>query len=133
MSVSGGPLVLVVDDDERIRKVVRTLLEAEGVTVDEAGDAATAIARASAQPAPDLIMLDVVMPGRGGWDVLDDLKSHSRLRQIPVVMLTARSQHDDQFRGMAQGADGYLVKPFEPEILVQTVHRMLGERSEPER
>jgi DNA-binding response OmpR family regulator len=120
---------LVVDDDARIRRVVRTILEDEGFRVTEAADGSEAIRVASLQPSPDLIVLDVMMPERNGWECLTDLKSHTRLRHIPVILMTSRAEHDDQFRGMAQGADGYVVKPFEPDSLVKAVKTTLGHRT----
>jgi len=122
-------VVLVVDDDPRIRRVLRTIFEGEGFRVLEAEDGGRAIEVASGDPTPDLIVLDVVMPNRNGWECMTDLKSHSRLRHIPVILLTSRGEHDDQFRGMAQGADGYVVKPFDPDSLLKAVRRTVGDRA----
>lgn len=120
-----GAYILVVDDDAQMRTVMRTVLEGAGHIVAEAADGAEAIVAASDDPTPDLILLDILMPNRDGWECLNDLKSHTRLRQIPVVLVTARGDTEDQFRGMADGADGYIVKPVEPDDLMRTVRRTL--------
>jgi DNA-binding response OmpR family regulator len=129
MQDAGAISVLIVDDDSRMRNVVRTILEDEGFVVSEAADGSEAIQVASRDRLPNLIVLDVMMPERNGWECLTDLKSHSRLRHIPVILMTSRGEHDDQFRGMAQGADGYIVKPFEPDSLVKAVKATLGHRT----
>lgn len=127
----GGPgprTILVVDDDERVREVVSWQLEAEGFTVGQAGDGPAALQLIAALP-PDLVVLDLSLPGLGGLDVLRRLRQHSRL---PVIVLSGRNGETDRIVGLDLGADDYLVKPFSPEELAARVRSVLR-RCEPPR
>ena len=116
--------VLVVDDEEGIRVLCRVNLELGGFEVVEAGDGPEALERArSCQP--DLILLDVMMPGMDGWEVLARLKSDDATAAIPVVLLTARSAEEDQIRAWGEGVADYLTKPFNPTALVEWVRDAL--------
>lgn len=113
--------VLVVDDDEPTRELISRYLEGEGIKVISAQDGADAVDKAH-QYRPDLITLDVMMPGKDGWAVLNQLKSDSELVDIPVVMM---SMVDNQHLGYALGAAEYLVKPVIRKNLVDVVKRTL--------
>ncbi|MTV25059.1 response regulator [Nitriliruptoraceae bacterium ZYF776] len=105
--------VLVVDDEPDVRLLCRVNLEFEGYEVREAADGEAALA-ALAASRPDAVLLDVMLPVIDGWQILDHIKSDPHLREVPVVMLTARSFDDDQIRGWRSGAAEYIVKPFSP-------------------
>jgi two-component system phosphate regulon response regulator PhoB len=100
--------VLVVDDDPLIRTLVARLLEADGYEVREVGDAIAA-AQLLGSDAPDLVVLDVGLPGIDGLELLEGIR---RTNDVPVILLTGRSSEDDRVRGLRQGADDYVVKPF---------------------
>src|SRR5439155_24441189 len=109
----GTRRVLVVDDERAIRMLCRVNLGASGIDVIEAtnGDEGLELAR---REQPDLVLLDVMMPGRDGWTVARDLAEDPRTREIPVVFLTARADASDRSRGRQLGGVGYVVKPFDP-------------------
>jgi DNA-binding response OmpR family regulator len=123
------PRVLVVDDDEDIRTLVRELLERAGYTVDEAPDGRTAL-RHLFSSAPALVILDVTMPDLDGYQTLERIRD---LSDVPVIMLTARTQELEKVRGLSAGADDYVAKPFgRQELLarVQALLRRTGGKSE---
>lgn len=124
----GTRTILVVDDDERVREVVSWQLEAEGFAVGQAGDGPAALQSIAALP-PDLIVLDLSLPGLGGLDVLRRLRQYS---QLPVIILSGRNGETDRIVGLDLGADDYLVKPFSPEELAARVRSVLR-RCEPAR
>jgi two-component system phosphate regulon response regulator PhoB len=113
--------ILVVDDDERVREVVSWQLEAEGFSVDQAGDGPAALQSIATLP-PDLMVLDLSLPGLGGLDVLRRVRQRSRL---PVIVLSGRNGEMDRIVGLDLGADDYLVKPFSPEELAARVRSVL--------
>jgi DNA-binding response OmpR family regulator len=113
--------VLVVDDDPTVSEVVRGYLERAGFTVRHAADGVTGLATAR-QTAPDLIVLDVMLPGLDGIEVCRQLRSDS---MVPIVMLTALGGEVDRVLGLQMGADDYLTKPFSPRELVLRVQSVL--------
>jgi DNA-binding response OmpR family regulator len=113
--------VLVVDDDETVRDVVRRYLEVAGFTVDMAGDGAEGLARFAAHE-PDLVVLDVMMPGINGLEVCKRLRQVS---QVPIVMLTALGEEENRIAGLQLGADDYVTKPFSPKELALRVASVL--------
>jgi DNA-binding response OmpR family regulator len=113
--------VLVVDDEAKIRDVVRDYLTDAGFAVSAAADGASALDAARAQP-PDLVVLDLGLPDQDGLDVARDLRRRSA---VPIIMLTARSDEIDRVLGLELGADDYLVKPFSPRELVARVRAVL--------
>jgi DNA-binding response OmpR family regulator len=113
--------VLVVDDEARIRAVVRGYLEREGFEVSEASDGDEAL-RTEQTWNPDLIVLDVMLPGLDGVEILRQLRTRS---EVPVILLTARSDEVDKLIGLSVGADDYLTKPFSPRELVARVKAVL--------
>ncbi|MBK1787160.1 response regulator transcription factor [Prauserella cavernicola] len=120
MTETGG-LVLVVDDDETVRDVVRRYLEVAGFTVEQAGDGEQALARFAARP-PDLVVLDVMMPGVNGLEVCRRMRQTG---QVPVVLLTALGEEEDRIAGLEIGADDYVTKPFSPRELALRVTSVL--------
>jgi DNA-binding response OmpR family regulator len=113
--------VLVVDDDDVIRSLVRDGLEREGFEVCLAGDGESAL-RVLAEDTPDLVILDVNLPGVGGFDVLTSIRESSR---IPVILLTGRVDELDRVLGLELGADDYVSKPFSPRELASRVRAIL--------
>ena len=117
--------VLVVEDEPDVLLLCRVNLEFEGFEVVEASQGADALALARAHR-PDVILLDVMMPRMGGWEVLRELKQDADLAAVPVVMLAARVQDADQIRAWEEGAVDYLTKPFSPLALSQVLQDVLA-------
>jgi DNA-binding response OmpR family regulator len=126
--------VLVIDDEAPIRLLCRVNLEAEGVEVLEAADGPTGLDMARAE-LPDVVLLDVMMPGLDGWRVAEELLDDERTAAIPIVFLTARAELRDRARGLDLGGVDYVTKPFNPVELAPLVRDLLhrvdaGERDE---
>ena len=119
-----APHVLVADDDAWILRMVATVLEKRGYSVETAVDGEDALARALARP-PDLLITDVMMPRVDGWSLVRQLRSHVELAMLPVIFLTALSSEDDRIRGFRLGADDYVTKPFRFEELDLRVAKTL--------
>lgn len=113
--------VLVVDDDENLRRLVAAYLENEGYAIEQAGDGEAALASVEKHQ-PHLMILDLMLPGLSGLEVARRVRAR---RQIPILMLTARGSEDDMLQGFDAGADDYLVKPFSPKVLVARVRAVL--------
>jgi len=120
--------ILIVDDHPTMREAMRLVLDDEGFTVDEAADGARAL-ELVARDRPDLVLLDLNMPGISGPDLLEALKASRVTSGIPVVVVTAEEE-EGRRAAMQAGAEDYLTKPFSPHALVQTVEQVL-EGSEP--
>jgi DNA-binding response OmpR family regulator len=120
--------ILFADDDPGMRALVVINLEAEGFTVTTAVDGCSALEKIE-QTRPDLVVLDVMMPGHDGLDVLRELRTRPDIAEIPVVLLTAKSTDADVWAGWQAGADYYMTKPFKPEDLANFAHSILGARS----
>ena len=118
------PRVLIVDDDPLIRDVVRAVLEDGSYELDEAATGEEALRVASDHP-PDVVLLDVMMPGLDGYEVAKRIKGDAALRDVVVVMLTAKDAPEDRRRGMEAGADVYFTKPFSPLELLRTLSGVL--------
>ena len=118
--------VLVVDDESRIRKLVRDFLVKKDFEVLEAGDGAEAIDIFFATKDIALVILDVMMPKMDGWQVCREIRSYS---QVPIIMLTAKSDERDELLGFELGVDEYISKPFSPKILVARVEAILRRTS----
>jgi len=116
--------VLVADDDAWILRMVATVLEKRGYSVETAVDGEDALARALART-PDLLITDVMMPKMDGWSLVRQLRSHAELAMLPVIFLTALSSEDDRIRGFRLGADDYVTKPFRFEELDLRVAKTL--------
>ena len=126
--------VLVIDDEPPIRLLCRVNLEAEGMQVLEAPDGLYGVHLARTE-APDVILLDVMMPGLDGWRVAEELLEDPRTSGIPIIFLTARAEFRDRARGLDIGGVDYITKPFNPLELAPLVQRLLdridrGERDE---
>ena len=114
--------ILVVDDESRMRKLVRDFLEREGFSVLEAGDGMEALDIFYSQKDIALIILDVMMPRMDGWETCREIRKES---QVPIIMLTARGEERDELQGFDLGVDEYISKPFSPKILVARVAAIL--------
>ncbi|HXV02539.1 MAG TPA: response regulator [Gaiellaceae bacterium] len=126
--------VLVVDDEPPIRLLCRVNLEAEGMEVLEAADGEEGLMTARAE-LPDVVLLDVMMPGMDGWQVAERLFESEETNQIPLVFLTARAELRDRARGLELGGVDYITKPFNPVELASVVEGLLdrvrrGERDD---
>jgi two-component system alkaline phosphatase synthesis response regulator PhoP len=126
--------VLVIDDEAPIRLLCRVNLEAEGMEVFEAADGPSGLEQARGK-APDVILLDVMMPGLDGWRVAEELLLDERTANIPIIFLTARAEFRDRARGLDIGGVDYVTKPFNPLELAPLVEDLLqriarGERDE---
>jgi len=116
--------VLVIDDDEDIRRLVAELLGRAGFSVEQAEDGRAGL-RALHNSHPDVVVLDVSMPGLDGWETLDRIRD---LSEVPVLMLTARGEELERVRGLKGGADDYVVKPFGRQELVARIQALLRRR-----
>ncbi|MBW3662583.1 MAG: response regulator [Actinobacteria bacterium] len=123
--------VLVVDDEPDVLLLCRVNLEFEGYDVVEASDGERAMEQVRAER-PDIVLLDVMMPKMDGWQVLAAIKDDPELKDIPVVMLTAKVQDQDQIRGWSSGAAEYITKPFSPLALSQVLQDVLDNDPEEE-
>ena len=125
--------VLVIDDEAPIRLLCRVNLEAEKMEVLEASDGPTGLEKARAAK-PDVILLDVMMPGLDGWQVAEQLLEDDATRSIPIVFLTARAEFRDRARGLDIGGVDYVTKPFNPLELAPLIEDVLArvERGERE-
>jgi len=116
--------ILIVDDESAIRLVCQLNLDSAGFQTLEAADGETALALARAEH-PDLILLDVMLPGIDGWDVAEELAAAPETCEIPILFLSARSGRSDQERGHEAGGLGYITKPFDPSELIDRVEEVL--------
>jgi excisionase family DNA binding protein len=119
-----GPLVLIVDDDERVREYVRVNLEMEGYTVREAGSAEEGLAVLE-EVSPDLVLLDVMMPEVDGWEMLRRVQEQHGVGAIPVVMFSGKIDEQGAEEATARGAQGFLGKPFDPQQLIEHAKQLL--------
>ncbi len=114
--------ILIVDDESRMRKLLRDFLEREGYQILEASDGIEAMDMFYADKQIDLIILDVMMPRMDGWQVCKEVREHSK---VPIMMLTARAEEQNELKGFELGVDEYVAKPFSPKILVARVGALL--------
>ncbi len=103
--------VLVIDDEEMIRRILRTYLAKWGFLVTEASDGEEAL-QEMAKDNFDLLICDILMPRKNGWEVLQEVKSNPQTKDIPVIVLTAKNEEPDMFKGYDLGANYYMIKPF---------------------
>ena len=123
--------ILVVDDEPDIVEIIQYNLEKSGFDVIVAADGPAALEKARDET-PDLIVLDLMLPGLEGTDVCRILKQDERTRSIPILMLTAKSEEIDRIIGLELGADDYVVKPFSPREIALRIRNILRRRTEPE-
>ena len=114
--------ILVVDDESRMRKLVKDFLTKKGFAVIEAGDGEEAVDKFFEEKDIALIILDVMMPKMDGWQVCREIRQYSK---VPIIMLTAKSDEKDELQGFDLGVDEYITKPFSPKILVARVEAIL--------
>jgi DNA-binding response OmpR family regulator len=120
-----GATILVVDDDAVARRFLAGLLGGRGYEVYEAADGAAAL-NAAGSLQPRLVLLDLVMPDRDGYEVLESLKADPATRRIPVMILSARAREEDVVKGLELGAEDYLTKPFNTLELLVRVRKILA-------
>ena len=125
VSPNGQTQVLVIDDEAPIRLLCRVNLEAEGMTVLEAADGPAGLDLARDRR-PDIVLLDVMMPGLDGWRVAEQLLDDDRTSTIPIIFLTARAEFRDRARGLDIGGVDYVTKPFNPLELASLVRDLLS-------
>ena len=118
--------ILVIEDNVDLQKVLGFLLKFEEFKPSVASTRSEILAALRTIPSPDVILLDVNLPDINGFDVLSSIRRHPMLKAIPVIMLTAQSTRQDVLRGLAGGADGYITKPFEHDILMIAIRAVLG-------
>ena len=116
--------ILVVDDDKDIARLVRGYLEQAGFSVQVAHDGESAL-HVLRRDRPDLLVLDLMLPDRDGWDITRTIRADSRLTALPIIMLTARVEDTDKIVGLELGADDYITKPFNPREVVARVRALL--------
>lgn len=125
MLMSATQKILVVDDDEHILRSLSQYLELEDFDVVSASSGPEAL-QLFEQEKPDLLVLDVMMPGMDGFQVLESLRQNPETAHVPVLMLTARDQHNDILKGYQMGATSYLVKPFNLDELVEAIREVFA-------
>lgn len=113
--------ILVVDDESRIRKIIRDFLVREGYVVCEAEDGEAALDIFCSNNDIDLIIMDVMMPKMDGWQLCKEVR---KLSKVPILMLTAKSEEQDELKGFELGVDEYISKPFSPKILTARVNAL---------
>jgi len=127
-AVESKGTILVVDDNRDNIEILRAFLESRGYVVAEAPDGKTALAQVE-QVQPELVLLDVMMPGMDGWQVCRTIKNHPQYGStIRVVMVTAKGAYEDKHEGLRSGADDYVVKPVDFKDLLEKVERNLAAR-----
>lgn len=121
--------ILVVEDDEDIQQLVGYNLIKEGFNVEYADSGEQALEKVKAEEDTDLILLDIMLPGIDGMSVCKNLRSDNRTAEIPVIMLTAKSEDADVITGLDLGADDYITKPFSPKVLISRVKAVLRRKA----
>jgi len=124
-----GKKILIADDEEVIRKFLRIHLSKLGYEVKEATDGAEALKQLGKDDF-DLLICDILMPNKDGWQVLKEMRSDPKTKDIPVIVLTAKNEDSDMFQGYDLGANYYMTKPFTKAQLLYGLKLMLGEDSE---
>jgi excisionase family DNA binding protein len=123
-SAGAGPVVLIVDDDERLREYVRVNLEMEGYAVREAGNAEEGLSVLE-EATPDLVLLDVMMPEVDGWEMLRRVQERHGVGSIPVIMFSGKTEEQTEGEAAARGAQGFIGKPFNPQQLIDQTKQLL--------
>jgi excisionase family DNA binding protein len=123
-AASGGPVVLIVDDDERLREYIRVNLEMEGYSVREAGNADEGL-RVLDESTPDLVLLDVMMPEVDGWEMLRRVQERHGVGAIPVIMFSGQVDEQAVSEAAKRGAQGFIGKPFNPQQLIDQTKQLL--------
>ena len=124
LALSNKPLVLIVEDEAALMTMLRYNLEKQGFRVEEAGDGEEALARIN-ETKPDMVLLDWMLPHISGIEVCRQIRRRPATRELPVIMITARSEDQDAVRGLNTGADDYVTKPFSTEALVARMRALM--------
>lgn len=118
--------LLLIDDDPAVADLLRDILSADGFTVERAASAEAGFARLSAKPLPRAVLLDVMLPGIDGFEALARIRASTETARLPVVMVSTLPERSYRARAESLGADAYLMKPFAPKELIETVRRVAG-------
>ncbi|HDI82989.1 hypothetical protein DRQ23_04425 [bacterium] len=121
--------ILAIDDEEDILNLIRDILSAEGFEVETSLSAEYGITLLE-RYSPDLILLDLMLPGMDGWEFLRIIKSDDRFKDVPVILLTCRGELRDKVLGLESGAADYITKPFTPDGLIQRIRTLLKEKED---
>jgi CheY-like chemotaxis protein len=125
MAIEKQTKVLIVDDEPDIVRIVRIAMELAKYEVAEASSGEECIEKLETDPVPDLILMDIMMPGISGYQACEKIRSNKKFKDLKIVMLTAKGQKGDMEEGLKAGADDYIVKPFDPFELIETVGEIL--------
>ena len=123
---AGQMSAVIVEDEPHLARFLQQYLAFEGFAVRIAGTREQVIAELRKQPLPDLVLLDVMLPDADGFDILYKMRQHPVLKDVPVIMLTGKATREAVIKGLAGGADGYVTKPFEADVLIEAVRTVLG-------
>jgi two-component system OmpR family response regulator len=125
-ATSGELTVLIVEDEPLVAKYLKALVEMEGFIARLASNREEIVAQLREPPVPDLVILDVNLPDTNGFEVLERMRSYPLFAEVPVVMVTTQATRESVMKGLALGADGYITKPFDVDILVRGLKAVLG-------
>jgi CheY-like chemotaxis protein len=120
------PLVVVVEDEPHLARFLKHFLALEGFDARIAGNRAEIVEAVRVPPRPDLVLLDVMLPDADGFDVLTKMRAHPALADVPIIMLTAKTTREAVIKGLAHGADGYITKPFQTDVLIKAIKTVFG-------
>jgi CheY-like chemotaxis protein len=124
---AGGKFgVVIVEDEPQLSKLLRAFFSMEGFDTRTAANRAEILDALRKPPVPDLILLDVVLPDADGFEILARLRQHPAFKDVSIIMLTAKTTREAVLRGLAQGADGYITKPFDMDVLMKAVYSVFG-------
>jgi DNA-binding response OmpR family regulator len=123
--MSAQPSVLVVEDDVHIAHVLSFMLERQGYRVTHVADGRAAVQHVMEQPAPDLVLLDVMLPYVDGFEIVGQIRAQAGWEAVPVLMLTAKNTERDTVRALDAGANDFIIKPFQPQELLARLRRFL--------
>lgn len=123
--MSAHPSVLVVEDDVHIAHVLSFMLERQGYRVIHVADGRAAVQHVVSQPAPDLVLLDMMLPNVEGVEIVNVIRVQAGWEAVPVLMLTAKTAEQDIVRALDAGANDFIIKPFQPQALLARVRRFL--------
>jgi DNA-binding response OmpR family regulator len=123
--MSAQPSVLVVEDDVHIAHVLSFMLERQGYQVIHVADGRAAVEHVTTQPAPDLVLLDVMLPYVDGFEIVATIRGQAGWGEVPVLMLTAKNAERDSVRALDAGANDFIIKPFQPQELLARLRRYL--------
>jgi CheY-like chemotaxis protein len=126
LPVDRKPLAIVVEDEPHLAKFLKHFLALEGFEVRLAGNRDEIVQAIRQPPRPDLVLLDVMLPDADGFDVLMKIREHPALHEVPIIMLTAKTTREAVIKGLAGGADGYITKPFQTDVLIKAIKTMFG-------